>query len=87
MIEIMDTISIDDNRDLIVANKTVYNNKEYYLLVNEEDPSDVLIGYIDNNELVSIEDKNEFNKILGLFDINELLKVLPKDLLNQDKEN
>lgn len=83
MIEIMDTVTIDDDKELLVANKTKYNNKDYYLLVNRDNSSEVLIAYIDNNELVSIEDKNEYLKIIQLFDIKNVINLIPKELLDQ----
>ena len=83
MIEIMDTVTIDDDKELLVVNKTKYNNKDYYLLVNRDNSSEVLIAYIDNNELVSIEDKNEYLKIIQLFDIKNVINLIPKELLDQ----
>ncbi len=72
-IEIMDQITIEDDRNFIVSNITKYNDKEYYLLVNVDDESDVMIAYLDGEELISVEDVMEYIEILKKFDTNKIL--------------
>ena len=69
----MDQITIEDDRNFIVSNITKYNDKEYYLLVNVDDESDVMIAYLDGEELISVEDVMEYIEILKKFDTNKIL--------------
>ena len=73
-IELMDHITLDDNKTFIVSNITNYNNKDYYLLLNFDDDTDIMIAYLDNSDLVSVEDVDEYVKILRQFNTNKILK-------------
>ena len=46
-LELMDVIQLEDNRKYIVANTSLVNNIKYYLLINDELETDMIIGYID----------------------------------------
>lgn len=86
-IELMDHITLEDNRTFIVSNITYYNNKDYYLLLNFDDDSDIMIAYLDNSDLVSVDDVDEYLKILKQFDTNKILKNFSVDEIINLKEN
>ena len=73
-IELMDHITLGDNRTFIVSNITEYKSKDYYLLLNLDDDSDIMIAYLDNSDLISIDDVEEYIKILKKFDTSKVLK-------------
>ena len=82
-IELMDRITLEDDTKYIVANTLEYNNKIYYLLVNDEDDTDIMIAYLKNMELLSIEDVDEYKKILLKFNTDKILKNMGiNDFLN-----
>lgn len=82
-IELMDRITLEDDTKYIVANTLEYNNKIYYLLVNDEDDTDIMIAYLENMELLSIEDVDEYKKILLKFNTDIILKNMDiNDFLN-----
>lgn len=75
-LELMDTIQLVDNRKYIVSNSTIIDNKKYYLFINDEIETDIVIGYIDSNDLVMIDDPKEYTKILSSFDCDKILNKL-----------
>ena len=74
-LEIMDQITLENNAKYIVVDIANNNSKQYYLLVNEDDINNIMIAYIDGKELVSIENRDEFKKILKCFDSEKILKT------------
>ncbi len=85
-IELMDTIQLEDNRKYIVASTSIVNKIKYYLLINDEIETDIVIGYVDGNELVMIDDTVEFSKILSTFDYEKLLNKFGDIFLDDKKE-
>lgn len=65
-IDIKDSVILDDENEYLVASKINYENKEYYYLVNI-DENEVKFCYLDNDELVEINDKDLATKLLPLF--------------------
>lgn len=67
-IDIKDVITLDGKEKYIVTSKTNYENKIYYLLVNENNMGDVKFCYEKgNNVLVESEDNDINQKLLPLF--------------------
>lgn len=67
-IDIKDVITLDGKEKYVVASKANYQNKIYYLLVNEKDMSDVKFCYEKgNNVLVESEDSDINQNLLTLF--------------------
>ena len=85
-IELMDTIQLEDNRKYIVASTSIVNKIKYYLLINDEIETDIVIGYVDGNELVMIDDTVEYAKILSTFDYEKLLNKFGDIFLDDKKE-
>lgn len=67
IINIKDTLTLDDNNEYIVVSKINYNNKNYYYLLDKYNNENVKFCYEDNEELVEIEDKELITKLLPLF--------------------
>ncbi len=87
-IDIKDLITLDDKNKYVVASKTNYENRTYYLLVNSNDMSDVKFCYekgIDN-VLLESTDKEINQKLLPLF-LKATNKVVNIDLSKLDIEN
>lgn len=72
-LEVMDVIQLEDNRKYIVANTSLVNNIKYYLLINVELETDMIIGYIDKKELVVVDDPKECSKLFLTFDPNKII--------------
>ncbi|MBO6195747.1 MAG: hypothetical protein J6O56_05365 [Bacilli bacterium] len=80
-LELMDKITLNENDEYIVVNITVVDGVKYYLLADEY--NDIMIGYIDGNDFVSIENNLKFGKILLKFDPNEVLKYFNESEIEQ----
>ncbi len=83
MFQLMDTVTLEDNKKYLVTDKREYNKKLYYLLVNEDDVFDFLIGFIEGKDFNLVTDKNEYSKLLELFHKNsfEVEKEI-EDIIN-----
>ena len=79
-IEIMDQITLENDQSYLVCNTTQYNNKEYYLLVNCDDKTDIMIAYFDKEELVSVDDITEYVKVMGTFDTDKVIKQFSTEI-------
>ena len=67
IINIKDTLKLDDENEYVVINKVYYNNKNYYYLLDKKNYSNTLFCYEENDELVEINDKELTTKLLPLF--------------------
>ena len=74
IINIKDTLNLDDDNEYVVISKINYENKYYYYLIDKNVNTNVKFCYQDNDELVEINDKNLITKLLPLF-----LEVLKKE--------
>lgn len=66
-IEILDKVTLDNNKKYLVASKINYKNKNYFQLVNMNDVKDSMVCYQDNNELVEIKDEELISLLVPLF--------------------
>ena len=68
-IDIKDVITLDGKEKYVVSSKTNYKNRIYYLLVNENDMSDVKICYEKGSDNILLEsnDKDINQNLLPLF--------------------
>ena len=65
---ILDVVSLDDNKDYIVGAKTKYRDINYYCLMNKEKIDDVIIcKSIDNNLLQEESDAKIIRELMPLF--------------------
>ena len=67
IINIKDTLTLDDNNEYVVISKIYYDNKNYYYLLDKNNNNNFKFCYEDNDELVEIDDKELTTKLLPLF--------------------
>lgn len=77
IINIKDTLTLDDNNEYVVISKVNYEDKNYYYLLDKNDLKNVKFCYEDNEELVEINDKELITKLLPLF-----VKIAQKEINN-----
>lgn len=77
-INIMDTLTLDDNNEYVVVSKVKYENKNYYYLSEIKKPQNILFCYEDKDELVELIDGNLIIKLLPLF-VGNTKKVITED--------
>ena len=75
MINIKDTLVLDDDNEYVVVSKANYNDKIYYYIINNNDNSDFKFCYQENDELVEIEDDKLIKELIPLF-FNSVKDVL-----------
>lgn len=75
MINIKDTLVLDDDNEYVVVSKTNYNYKSYYYIINNKDNSDFKFCYQENDELVEMEDDKLIKELIPLF-FNSVKDVL-----------
>lgn len=66
-IDIKDLITLDGINRYVVASKVLYENINYYYLININNNKDILFCYEDINELVEIEDNDLIQRLIPLF--------------------
>lgn len=67
MINIKDTLVLDDDNEYVVVSKANYNDKTYYYIINNNDNSDFKFRYQENDELVEIENDKLIKVLIPLF--------------------
>lgn len=67
MINIKDTLVLDNDNEYVVVSKTNYNDKIYYYILNNNDNSDFKFCYQENDELIEIEDDKLIKELIPLF--------------------
>ena len=80
--EISDVVTLDDDKDYVIANTAKYLNQEYALLVNVENKKIVMYAKINNDTFTIIDKDNnktlieELNKLM----FNNFIEYLKKDI-------
>ena len=77
IINIKDTLTLDDNNEYVLISKINHENKNYYYLLDRNNLKNVKFCYEDNEELVEINDKELITKLLPLF-----VKIAQKEINN-----
>lgn len=67
IINIKDTLTLDDNNEYVVVSKINADDKNYFYLIDKNDNSNVKFCYQDNDELVELNDKELVTRLLPLF--------------------
>ena len=67
IINIKDTLTLDDNNEYVVVSKVNSEDKNYFYLIDKNDNSNVKFCYQDNDELVELNDKELVTRLLPLF--------------------
>lgn len=75
-----DIIILDDEHHYLVVKKIDYENTKYYYVSDLDEKGNVKFLYEENNQLVEIEDKETFDKIIGkmyeTIDMDDLLREM-----------
>ena len=66
MINIKDSLILDDDNEYVVVSKVNYELKEYYYILDKYNSSNYKFCYLDNEELVEVEDENLIKKLLPM---------------------
>ena len=80
-IDIRDIITLDDTNKYVVASKVLYEEINYYYLINVNNLEDILFCYEDNSELVELDNNELITKLLPLF------YKETRNILNEYKED
>ena len=67
IINIKDTLTLDDNNEYVVVSKVNADNRNYFYLIDKNDNANVKFCYQDNDELVELNDKELVTRLLPLF--------------------
>ena len=67
IIDIKDTLFLDDENQYIVISKISYENKIYYYLLDKNNSKNIKFCYEENNELIETDNKELIIKLLPLF--------------------
>lgn len=59
-------VMLSDNMNYLVVSNVIYEDKDYYLLVDINNYSNIKFVVINNNEVFEIKDRKILNKILNL---------------------
>ena len=73
MINIKDSLILDDDNEYVVVSKVNYESKVYYYILDKYNNSNYKFCYLENEELVEVQDDN-------------LIKILLPQLLNSAKD-
>ena len=67
IINMKDTLTLDDNNEYVVVSKINVDDMNYFYLIDKNDNSNVKFCYQDNDELVELNDKELVTRLLPLF--------------------
>ena len=74
MINIKDSLILDDDNEYVVVSKVKYETKEYYYILDKYNSSNYKFCYLENDELIEVENE-------------ELIKILLPMLLESAKQD
>ncbi len=66
-------ITLEDGNKYIVVDFFNYKSKKYLYLISEDEEHDIALVYLENDEIVPIEDDKEYDEVF-------------KELVNRNKE-
>lgn len=84
-IDIRDTLTLDDNNEYVVVSKVNYENRNYYYLIDMNNPDNLMFCYEDNEDLVELKDKELTTRLLPLF--LEASKDIIAEFQNENANN
>ena len=67
IINIKDTLTLDDNNEYVVVSKINVDDMNYFYLIDKNDNSNLKFCYQENDELVELNDKELVTRLLPLF--------------------
>lgn len=66
-LNVNDLITLDDNNEYVIVAKNKYESKMYFYIVDIKDNSNLKFCYLDNDELVEVNDSELIKKLLSIF--------------------
>lgn len=75
IINIKDTLTLDDNNEYVVVSKINVDNMNYFYLIDKNNMTSVKFCYQDNDELVELNDKELVRRLLPLFIENSMQEI------------
>jgi len=66
MINIKDSLILDDDNEYVVVSKVNYQTKEYYYILDKYNNSNFKFCYLENDELVEVENEELIKTLLPL---------------------
>ena len=72
IINMKDTLTLDDNNEYVVVSKVNVDDKNYFYLIDKNDNSNLKFCYQYNDELVELNDKELVTRLLPLFVVNAM---------------
>lgn len=63
----IELITLEDNRVCIILDEITVNENKYLYLVNSQKKDDFIIRKVLNDELVGLDNEEEFNNIIEIF--------------------
>lgn len=83
----MTFITLENGQDYYLVAKTSIDNRIYYMLVNEKSYKDVVIRKEVDDELVGLDDMNEFKSVIvSFYKDNENNPEIMKYLIDFNKK-
>ena len=82
MLEYGDIVTLEDDKQYVVASTCQYQDVFYVYVVNIEDAVDCILAELRNDELIRVEDTTLFSEVMPL-----ILDNVDESLLSEDDEN
>ncbi len=76
MINVRDTLVLDDDNEYVVVSKTTYNDEIYYYILDKNNNENFKFCYQVNDELIEIEDDALIKNLIPLFFENAKEEIL-----------
>ena len=67
MLNIGDTVILEDNNEYVIASKSTYHNKEYCYMIDINNNENIKFCYEDNGDLVETKNSDEIKEMMPLF--------------------
>ena len=86
MLEVLDSLILDDSNEYLVTSKVDnLDDNVYYYLADINNIENFKYGIVEDDAFFQINEPELFKKLLSLF-INNSLKNIPKDLFDEFEE-
>ena len=80
--KVKDLVTLSDENKYVVVQKTEYEGKTYYYLIDINKNENIKFGYQDNDEFVEVTDSSLLEKLIPIFGKQaiEIIKEYKDDL-------
>lgn len=66
-INIKDIVTLEDDKEYVVASKIIQNEKTFYYLIEKDNHESIMICYENDNKLIEVNDEDIIKDLLPLF--------------------